>query len=364
MKTIQWINIVKGITIIVVVLMHVNTSIYGTSHYDQIKNLFGDSWDIPVFFLIGGFFITPEKLKAVRTFLTRKFHTIYKKLIVYYLIFLCLHNLFIRIGLLSISQEYGGKHIVLFSFADFLKSVISSLLFMGREPYLGPLWFIYVMFMAFIGLAILAWATDRLTKGDSFRWHMSMGVVLGVLCTLSLFFTNSLGINIPRCNNVFSAAWLIYVGYLVRNVLHATFSNGPLAMLSLIALTALCLMGEHMALITNSYHDIVQMTVCGVSALYLLSYVSQHIEQTFAGRCIAYVGSKSYHIMALHLIGINLFAMTANSLFHTSYPIDILGSEASSLTETLVFTLAGTVMPLMIIVPLTHLQKLCSRKAS
>lgn len=363
-KQLIWIDIVKGITITLVVFLHVNYSGYGETYYYQIKNFIGDSWDMPVFFLIGGFFITPEKLTNTRQFLIRKFRTIYKKLIYYYLAFLCLHNTLISAGLLSTTAEYGGKHIALFSFTDLIRNIISSLFFMGREPYLAPLWFIYVMFMAFIIIAILAFSVDRFTKGDMKRWHLIMAAILAALCIVSLFLTNTLGITIPRCNNVFSAAWLIYAGYYVRNVLRINFTRLYVALPALLILIGICTFSQHMALITNSYHDILQLTTCGLCALYLLSFVSKRIEHTLIGRSIAYIGKNSYHIMALHLISINLFTALLNAIFHTSYPIYILGSKATSLMETIMLTAAGIGISLIITVSLTTLYDLCKRKLS
>lgn len=348
-KQLQWVNIVKGITITVVVILHINYSAYNEQFYFQIKNIIGDAWDMPVFFLLGGFFITRQKLSDTKNFLKRKFKSIYLKLIYYYAAFLCLHNLFINTGLLSTSVEYGGKQMVPFTIITFLQKLLLSLLFMGREPYLSPLWFIYVMFMAFIVLTALAFITDKLTRGDTRRWHIVMTVVLATLCTLSLFCTNQLNINIPRCNNVFSAAWLIFLGYMLRNTFSMTFRNGYAAALSLLALAITCFLSEHMALITNSYSNILQLSVCGLSALYLLSYIAQHIENTIVGKCIAAIGRQSYHIMALHIIAINLFAIILNAAFNTSYPTDVLGNNADTLPEMLLFTIVGIAGPLAVI---------------
>lgn len=356
MKQLQWVNIVKGITITVVVILHINYSAYNEQFYFQIKNIIGDAWDMPVFFLIGGFFISYEKIKNGRKFLKKKFTSIYLKLLYYYAIFLCLHNIFICTGLLSTSVEYGGKQMVSFTITTFLQKLLLSMFFMGREPYLSPLWFIYVMSMAFIVLTILAVITDRLTSGDTRRWHIVMTAVLATLCTLSLFCTNQLDINIPRCNNVFSAAWLIFLGYMLRNTFSMTFRNSYAAALSLLALVATCFLSEHMALITNSYSNILQLSVCGLSALYLLSYIAQHIENTIVGKCIAAIGRQSYHIMALHLLAINLFAALLNAIFSTKYPIDVLGNNADTLLEMLLFTVVGVALPIafMLLVPLLN----------
>lgn len=341
----------------VVVFLHVNWSGYGDSYYFQIKNIVGNAWDIPVFFMLGGFFLTRQKMVAAMSLIRRKFQSIYVKLIFYYVVFLIMHNVLIYAGFLSMEMDYAGKKMALFGIGDFIKSMVMALLFMGREPYIAPLWFVYVMFMSFIIIAALAFLTDRMVKGDERRWHVIMTVELAVLCSVSLLFTNSLGINIPRCNNVFTGAWLIFWGYLIRNILHVEFNRISLAVLSLLTLIGICICSSHMALITNSYSNIFQLTMAGLSALYLISYVSKKMEHSLAGRVIAYIGKNSYHIMALHLLAINLFVYVLNVSLETSYPICKLGSEASTFAEALVFTIMGILLPVAFIAVLKSISK-------
>lgn len=363
LKKLQWVDIVKGVTMIMVVLLHVNYSGYNNHYYYEIKNLLGDAWDMPVFFLVGGFFISKDKLTSTTSFLKRKFRTIYAKLLYYYLAFLSIHNILIYKGLLGTEMEYGGKYMTLFTTTEFLKKTLMAVFFMGREPYLAPLWFVYVMFMAFIIIVFLSHIINKCVKGNDRKWHIAMTVTLAVLCSISLFATNTLDINIPRCNNVFSASWLIFVGYLVRNKLNMNFRQEIMAAIALVCLTGICFFCRHMALITNSYANIVQLTACGLSALYVLSYLSQLMEHTFGGKCLAFIGRKSYHIMALHLLSFNLFAAALNNFFHTSYPLSELGSNVTSLAELLLFTAVGVALPVAFITSLSVIHRIiCKRK--
>lgn len=363
MKTnIQWIDIVKGITIAVVVLLHINYSGYSETYVYHIKNAIGDAWDMPVFFLIGGFFLTREKLIAPATFLKRKFKTIYAKLLVYYFVFLSLHNTFIQCGLLSTTMEYGGKHMETFSFFSFLSKMLLSACFMGREPYLSPLWFIYVMFMAFIIITTLAYIINIITRSNQRLWHIYMTVILLALCSLSLFCSNYLDINIPRCNNTFSAAWMIYVGYLVRNTLRIDFNKPVWAIIAAIIFALIIMVSNHMAMITNSYSNILQLTLVGLSALYLLAFISQHIQHTIVGNIIAAVGRASYHVMALHLVVINIAAAIINSTLHTHFPIDILGTAVNTIPQLLLFTTIGIVIPTLCHAVILTFFHLCKKK--
>lgn len=360
---ILWIDIVKGLTIIVVVFLHINYVFPVQDNY-HLKGILGDDWDMPIFFLIGGFFISQQKVVNTASFIKHKFKTLYLKLLYYYIFFLCIHNLLIRFGFLSTNIEYGGKYMETFTIVSFLKSVLLSLLFMGREPYLSPLWFVYVMFLAFIIISLISWIVNRITRGNSKRWLIITTLCLAILCSISLFSTNTYDFTIPRCNNTFSAAWLIFAGFLLYNKLNITFNNTYIAIISLVVFLGITFPYEHMALMTNSYHDIVQMTLCGVSALYILSYFAIHIEKSSFGKILAYIGNNSFHIMALHLLCFNLIALLLNSASLSSMPINILGTKADNWIELVVLTIFGVMMPIGIINIIRHIKEklLCIRK--
>lgn len=363
-KHIQWIDIVKGITIIVVVFLHIVYQ-YPVTNAFHLKSVLGDAWDMPVFFLVGGFFLNADKLSHPGIFLWHKFKTLYLKLLYYYISFLCLHNLLVRTGFLSTTLEYGGKYMRLFDINSFMSKMFQAVFFMGREPYLSPLWFVYVMFMAFIVLSVLSYLTKKIRLNSYNRWLFIMTIVLATLCTISLISTNVYNFTIPRINNTFSSCWLIFCGYLLFNKLQCRFNNGYVALLSLLVLFGITLTNEHMALMTNSYMDIVQLTACGVSALYVLSYLSIKIEHCTLGCILAYIGKNSFHIMALHLLCFNIFACFINFILKTSFPINVLGSNATNCYELFAFTFAGIVLPITIIFIISkfkYLLTLCKRK--
>ncbi len=52
----KWVNIVKGIAIIAVVTLHTNF-VFGTICKASIYALLGGLWHVPVFLIVGGFYI-------------------------------------------------------------------------------------------------------------------------------------------------------------------------------------------------------------------------------------------------------------------------------------------------------------------
>lgn len=67
----QWVDIAKGIAISAVVLFHISYS-FPNLKLLPVTALFGYAWHVPVFFLIGGFFIKEEKLVRPVSFIRGK----------------------------------------------------------------------------------------------------------------------------------------------------------------------------------------------------------------------------------------------------------------------------------------------------
>ena len=113
-----YVDIVKGVAIISVVLLHTNFQ-FPSSHYMPLSSLLGWMWHVAVFFLIGGFFIKG------------KLGSLYKLLLYFYIPVVLLHNFFIRIGWYDSLTDYGGKYM---GFWDLKKNdiyVVTNFLFCG-----------------------------------------------------------------------------------------------------------------------------------------------------------------------------------------------------------------------------------------
>ncbi|MDZ5494822.1 acyltransferase family protein [Lacticaseibacillus casei] len=71
-QRIEWIDVAKGLGIIAVVLGHFyprNTTFYESLYW----------WHMPLFFMIGGFFVKPTTLPTLRDYLRRRFWPMFKQ---------------------------------------------------------------------------------------------------------------------------------------------------------------------------------------------------------------------------------------------------------------------------------------------
>ena len=72
----RWVDIAKGFAILSVVLLHIKYQFYD-SEYLPLSTLLGELWHVPVFFLLGGFFLKEERLLQPVSFIKGKIKSLY-----------------------------------------------------------------------------------------------------------------------------------------------------------------------------------------------------------------------------------------------------------------------------------------------
>lgn len=159
MKRSLSVDITKGISIIAIVLGHVNF-LYPIGQLVNTKNLFIYLWHVAVFFMLAGFFIKEEQLVQPMFCLKKKFSSLYLKILYFYIPAVLLHNVLIKIGWYSL--ESTDPVINIYSIMDFAKQTVLAICLGGRDPILGAMWFVYVVFMALIGLSVVSWTMPRM----------------------------------------------------------------------------------------------------------------------------------------------------------------------------------------------------------
>lgn len=102
----DWIDIVKGFAIILVVLGHISYC-YPACKLVPVPYIY--SWHIRVFFLVAGFFLFSNKLEKPFSFIKGKIKRLYLPLLYIYVPATLLHNVLIDIGWYSLCMEYGGR---------------------------------------------------------------------------------------------------------------------------------------------------------------------------------------------------------------------------------------------------------------
>ena len=300
----KWVDIAKGITIAALVLIHIDYN-FPDSKLFPTSILLGGVWRTPVFFVIGGFFIKEEKLVDSVGFIKRKIKTLYLPLLYFVIPAVILHNTFIDIGWYDTVSEYGNKVMAYWSMGELIKNLILSVCLAGREPILGGMWFVYVLFMALSGLSIISYILRKIFKEDR-RYELARLIVLFALCVMSCTASRLFDFTIPRFNNTLTAMWLIYCGYKLKNQLQLKFDNIYVLCLTSIILYHNATVVGGVGLNTNFYNDAITLTVASVAALYVVRFISRKIENSGVGSIFALCGHSSFYILALHFVGYKL----------------------------------------------------------
>lgn len=303
----QWVDIAKGIAIIAVVLGHVTYS-YSPWKLLPISVITVWLWHVPVFFLIGGFFVKEERLQNLVSFVKGKLKSLYLPILYIYLPVLFLHNWFIKIGFYGVDVEYYGKYVTEWEGQDFLRHVVEALLFAGREPLLGAMWFVYVLFMALCCLSIVSWSLRKCIKEDQVYEYVRF-VVLLLGAVLSCTMTKLYDVTIPRFSNMIVAVWLLYIGMLLVQKRKVEFNNKYVALISVVIAYHAATTQGGVNFAANLFSEVVSLTANSVACLYLICFISKRIEGSLVGKILSKAGEDSFYIMCLHFFGFKVFSL-------------------------------------------------------
>lgn len=327
-----WVDIAKGIAIISIVFLHINYKIPFNSEMLPISDILGGSWRATVLFIIGGFFIKEERLCNPISFIKGKTKSLYLLILYFYIPILLMHNIFLEIGFYNTEYIYGGKIMTYWDVKQTVLHIIEAVLCAGREPILGAMWFVYVLFLALCGFSIISFILSR-TIRDKKQYEWTRCIVLFILSLLSWILAEKLGINIPRFNNTITVMWLIYCGYKLRNDLNIQFDNKYVCILSL-AILYQCIIISDGGIQLHS--DCIRLTISSLAATYVLCYLSKAIEHNIIGHIFAKCGRDSFYIMALHLIGFKIGSLILE-LFGIKTDLAELSVTSSSFIMTMYY---------------------------
>ena len=300
-----WVDIAKAITIIAVVMGHIEVRFTQIDRLPELSQ-FIYMWHVPVFFMIGGYFLKDERLLRPVGFISGKLRRLYVPTILLYISVILFHNCYIDWGWYDLSMEYGGKYVGYWNAHEYVRQIAMVVAFAGREPLLGAMWFVFVLLFALCGLSLVTRLAKRMEKG-TFTMELIRCVLLAALSASSLVATKYFGIMIPRVSNVFTAMWLIYVGMIIKR--RVGFTSGIMAMSAFAIVLTACYFSQGVSLNINKCDGIISLTLISACALYAVSYVSQMLAPTTIGRMLIVVGRESYAVMALHLIGFKVCSM-------------------------------------------------------
>lgn len=363
----SYVDIAKAFAIIAVVVGHIGSS-FASSPLIPDLHKFIYIWHVPVFFMIGGFFLSDDRLLNPLSFIKGKFKSLYLPMIAIYLGVSLFHNVFFDWGWYSTMVDYGGKCVAPWTLASYLKQSFLIICLAGREPLLGAMWFVIVLFIALCGLSVISYIAKRWSS-DRLPFEILRASILFALFLIAYCLSRWNILSVPRFNNSFTAMWLIYLGMLIRRW-NISFDRLLPALIFAAVVVLFTYITRGVSLNENRFDGVVILSLTSFCALYAICYLSRRLTDTKVGNLMAYIGRDSFHIMAYHLIAFKVCTMLLNLIGYnplatnsagttaTPLPLDILTPDVgSNIFLWLIYLAAGTLLPLLPIALYRRLKK-------
>lgn len=303
-KRIDYIDVARGLGIILVVIGHSGTP------FRNLIYLF----HMPLFYFLSGYFYKKEYSAHPLLFLKKRLKRLYIPFIKYGLIFLCLHNLFINIHLYKVELKY-------YNLITFFKSFINILTFQNTEQLLGSFWFFSSLF---ITEALFVFISFFTMKNITKRKELIRFLVVA-LCSCFGYLLSIYNIHLIRNIDIsFSVLILFYLGYLYNQHKDKVKNNIYLFIFFLINLVILNYLGR-IELSQNYYENPFYLIVCSLSGIYVILCISKFLcTHKFNITFIKYLGKNTIPIMALHFLVFKLVNLIQIIIY--KYPLESLAS--------------------------------------
>lgn len=340
-KRIKYIDIAKGITILLMVAGH-----SGFNGVDRFVNQF----HMILFIFLSGFFfnIKCTSFSEIKTAFKKRCLPLYLFYIKCNLIFYLFTNLFYKIGFLNISIDYGTITTPILSIKQLAIGIIRILSIISTGPLCLPLWFIASLILInimCIGIIYIS-SKQKLIKKEHFKFYSILG-----LFAFGLVLKH-IGINIPRVSPALTMIIFFYIGNLVGiGKIKVSFNNIYIFVISLISLFVLNPFGTiHM--IDNTYTNVAFLFIMSFFGIYSVLYICRKIELLMpkVSTVLSYIGKHTLPILALHLLCFKIVSLIQLAVGTISIEElgNIFGVSHNHFLWSLLYFIIGVTVPLLL----------------
>ena len=304
MKRNTTIDILKGISILLVVLGH--TRFFGTNYIYLFH--------MAVFFMASGYFYKDtysDSLKNVWSALLRRIKSLYIPFVVWNTVYTLLNNVFIRLNIYTsdeIVRSYLDKSLASthskMSVSEMAKNIIKGLFLAGHTELGGAFWFLRVLFYISVSYLFVDYIIKRIVKKQKFQ-IICQGVV-SILFLAVGFYMSLKGIETFALDRLFSCYCLYFIGKLLSTVIPKKWEKTSICVLTAIvcffALYGMSFIGT-ISLGSNKYINPVFMlaaSLLGWFMLYSISIIFNKLALLKSVFCL--LGQNSIIIVIFHFL--------------------------------------------------------------
>lgn len=340
-KRLEYIDIARGIAIILVVMGHCDNFEYWS--IERFAALFF----MQLFIFISGYFYKADlnNIKDVFQILKKKCWPIYLYYLKFELLFFALNNVFLKIGFYNTSIHYGSKTLTyVTSFKEILVNILRIIFLAGREPFCGAFWFLVTLIFVVIEYTVIIYLANICFKDLKKRdYFINSVVVLFFILGCIMRYT----VSIPRISPAITVLLFYHIGGICRKR-KIKFNNLVLFFTSLIGLSFLYYFGT-ISINSNYFKDPLFLVLCSFFGIYMVMYISKYIENhlKYISSILSYVGKHTLPIVALHFVSFKIVMLIQYYFGSISFSeLGILKGANNSNFLYILYVITGVFVPL------------------
>ncbi len=287
-KRIAWIDIAKGIAIILVIIGHTLDKLSYARHI-----IF--SFHMPLFFILAGYTMRPKPMKQVLE------SSVKRLLIPYLLIFVAWWGAMLLWSpdafTAATLSDYAGRLVYASGF-DVPSGIGAS---DPKFPAVGVAWFLVALFCArlIVNAGLLAQKRFNIS-------HWAMGIIFFVLAAIGEYLGDEMRLFLPLSLDVaFVASFLMWCGYFAKEsqLIHKLARNKWMILVAVV-IWVLALKYSNLEMSERVYSMYILCIAGAISATYLVCWLSKFIDLYIKGvnRFLAWAGENSMLIYNIHCV--------------------------------------------------------------
>ncbi|MFX3617525.1 MAG: acyltransferase family protein [Sporolactobacillus sp.] len=324
-------DVAKAIGIILVVVGH------SGSPFHSYIYLF----HMALFFFISGYFYSDKYTYHPKKLIFRRLRTLYVPFLLYELLFLLLHNVFLSMNLYSTKVGYLNQVSYAYTIKDFIKCFLNNVTFAGTEQFAGAFWFFVVLFTINVMFCFISFFCFRCFRKNS----KTARFLIIILCFIMGMILVAKNIHLPRNMNISLVVLLIYYfGYLFRRIENRIPFNIGLFVLSILCLIIASHYGS-IDVLASHYTNPMFFIFVSLVGIYCTMYVSRQLDRMNI-RVMRFIGSATISIMALHFLSFKLINLIQIKMYN--YPDFMLAKFPTIVTNHgwwVLYSLVGIFIP-------------------
>lgn len=326
------IDILKGIGIISVVVGHSGVLLYGADCIPSVKFVY--LYHLMIFFFTAGALFSPEKYSDPFVYIGRQLKGSLPLYWAYNFLFLALHNLFHSAELLDVPK---------FFLNDYVISSAGVFILSHAELLAGALWFVPMLLVAKVLFAVSFQMAEKCK-------YKALAHVIAICFFAAIgLYTNHWGMYFTyHIQTSFLGIPIIYLGYVFNHYRNYVlrFTNAFTCVLS--AVLMFWFIDLDIGYIELSINSIISpylfypVTMLGLFFSISLAVVLQR-SRTLT-KLFSYLGSISFHIMALHFFAFKLFDWLCGLVFGLD-SVATMGFPTAFRHYGLLYSIIGVAIP-------------------